>query len=66
MPAEYDFVEYELDVENGAIVGCRVFGEGKQAEPLDGVKVYKPSGQNIPDWWLERFERRLKETLRGQ
>ena len=60
---EYDFVEYEIDVENGAIVDCRAFGEGKQADPLDEIKVYKPSGQNIPDWWVERLERHIRRAM---
>lgn len=60
----HDYIEYQLDVENGVIAGCRPFGEGKQSEPLTGVKVYKPAGENIPDWWLERLERRLNLTLK--
>ena len=62
----HDYVEYQLDVENGVITGCRLFGEGKQTEPLEGVKLYKPVGQppNINfDRWLERAERRLKLNL---
>lgn len=61
--AENDFVEYQLDIEGGEIVACRYFGEGKQAEPLDGLKVYVPTGQPIDHRsfrWIERLERRLK------
>ena len=59
MTAEHEYVEYQLRVENGRIVGCEFFGEGKQVEPLAGVKVYKPAGENAPDWFLKRVERRL-------
>ena len=65
--AENDFVEYQIDVENGVITGCRFFGEGKQAEPLDGIKIYKPTGQPpnfLFDRWLERAEKRLKLFFR--
>lgn len=61
--AEHDYIEYQLDVENGVITGCRLFGEGTQTEPLDGIKIYKPTGQPVNlnfDRWLERVERRLK------
>lgn len=64
--AEHDYVEYQLDVENGVIVGCSFFGEGKQIEPLDGLKVYVPAGQDFSlhfDRWLERIERRLKRSI---
>ena len=63
---EHDFVEYEVDVENGVITGCRFFGEGKQVEPLDGIKIYKPTGQPANlyfDRWLERAEIRLKRAF---
>ena len=55
----HEYVEYQLDVENGQIVGCRFFGEGKQTDPLPDLKVYKWSG-SIPDRWLQRLEKRLK------
>lgn len=59
--AERDFVEYEIDVKNGVITECRSFGEGRQVEPLSGIKVYVPAGQPLGlHRWVERFERRLK------
>lgn len=64
--SEHDFIEYELDFKDGEIVACRYFGEGKQADPLDGLKVYVPTGQPMDHRlfrWVERFERRLKLTF---
>lgn len=63
--AEHDYVEYELDVENGQVTGCRFFGEGKQVDPLDGVKVYVPAGEVAYPSFFERIERRLKHALRN-
>ena len=51
MTAEHEYVEYQLQVKNGRIVSCEFFGEGKQVDPMTGVKVYKPAGENIPDWF---------------
>ena len=63
--AEHDYVEYEIDVDHGVVTGCRFFGEGKQVEPLDGVKVYVPAGGIVWPRFFERIERRLKRALRG-
>lgn len=63
MTAEHEYVEYQLQVKNGRIVSCEFFGEGKQVDPMTGVKVYKPAGENIPDWFLKRVERRLMRAI---
>lgn len=64
--SEHDFVEYELEFKDGVIVGCNYFGEGGQVEPLDGLKVYVPTGQPVDHRsfrWIEHVERRLKIAL---
>lgn len=60
---EHDYIEYQLTVENGEIVSCRPFSEGKQIDPLPGVKVYKPAGEKVPDWYVKRVERRLTRAI---
>lgn len=54
-----EYVEYQFDVENGQVVACRLFGEGRQAEPLTGPVAYLPvAGMPWPRG-IERIARRL-------
>lgn len=66
---EHEYVEYQIDLDNGVVTDCRFFGKGKQTEPLDEIKIYKPADQppNIHfDRWLERYGKRLKMIFTGR
>jgi hypothetical protein len=56
---EYEYVEYQIDVENGQVVACKLFGEGRQAEPLTKPVAYMPvAGMPWPRG-LEHIARRV-------
>lgn len=60
---EHEYVEYQIDVENGQIVACTLFGEGRQVEPLTKPVAYMPvAGAPWPPG-LERVARQLTLAL---
>jgi hypothetical protein len=60
---EHEYVEYQIDIEAGEVVGCRLFGEGRQSEPLTKPVVYMPiTGVPWPPG-LERIARRVERAF---
>lgn len=41
--AKHEYVELQLTAEDGRIVACEFFGEGRQVEPLTEPVVYIPA-----------------------
>jgi hypothetical protein len=62
---EYEYVDLMLDVKDGQIVGCELYGEGRQVEPLVEPILFKPlEGDAFPRGW-KRIERAIKRAFRN-
>lgn len=60
---EHEYVEYQFDIENGEVVACKFFGEGRQVEPLtEPIASIPVAGMPWPPG-LERIARRVTRAL---
>jgi hypothetical protein len=61
--SEHEYVEYQIDVENGEVVACRFFGEGRQVDPLTEPVAYMPVAGALRPPGIERIARRITLAL---
>ena len=61
---EHEFVELLLTVENGEVVACEHFSEGKQVEPLTEPMIMKVMGGSADPSVFGVVELKIRRALR--
>lgn len=59
-----EYVEYMLEVKDGQVVGCELYGEGRQSEPLTDPAFFMPVSGVVWPRGMERVARRVGLVLR--
>jgi hypothetical protein len=59
----HEYVELMLDIEDGQVIGCEFYGEGRQAEPLTEPAFFMPVAGVVWPRGMARIARRVKLAL---